>query len=654
MRIPAIWDSFEAEKETMNSEAAHYNRPEPDKKEAVKEVQRLLAAGGAEAAFSLLTQIADPTDDFVLQSRYAAWWKKMPAEALGLQPVRIAIAASSTVSHFIEVLRFWLARAGLAAEIFAAEYDTIPQTILDPSSALYAFRPDITMIFTNYRDVPYDLAPDSGPAEIERKLKDSVKQAAALWQVLRRQSGCHIIQNNADLPANRVFGNYEVELPASRLHFLRRYNADLAGAAGPGVTIFDLDYLSSIFGKERWHDSRYWHHSKHAFALDATGLVAHRAAQLIAAIRGLAGKCLVLDLDNTLWGGVIADDGLEGIELGSGVNGEAYVEFQQYLLELKRRGIVLAVCSKNEEATARLPFQQHPDMRIRLEDIAVFKANWQNKADNIREIARVLNLGLDSLVFVDDNPAERELVRQYLPMVRVPELGADPAGYIYELDRQAYFETISFSREDTARNDYYRADAGRAEYQRQFSDLSGYLQSLEMRAAVVELDAFNLPRAAQLINKSNQFHLTTTRYTEGQLREKIADPDFCCRCFTLEDKFGSSGLIAAVILQRQGGDTLYIDTWVMSCRVLGRGMEEFVGREIAVLAETLGVRYVLGKYIPTKKNHLVADLYRHLGFDRWGQDGEAALWRLDLTKGRPYYKTCIVKLDRPLAGQVTE
>ncbi len=620
-----------------------------DKKETMQEIKRLLAAGQADRAFSLLKQIADPADDFVLQARYAALWKNLPAASFGLQPVRIAIAASSTVSHWIEVLRFWLARAGLAAEIFEADYDTIPQTILDPSSALYVFRPDITMIFTNYRDVPFDLTPDSLPEEIERKQKESVAQCTALWQVLRKQSGCHVIQNNADLPACRVFGNYEAEMSASRIHFLRRFNAELAQAAGPGVTIYDLDYLSSLIGKERWHENRYWHHSKHAFALDATGLVAHRAAQLIAAIRGLAKKCLVLDLDNTLWGGVIADDGLEGIELGTGVNGEAYVEFQRYLLDLKSRGIVLAVCSKNEEATAKLPFVQHPDMQIRLEDIAVFKANWQNKADNIREIAALLNLGLDSFVFVDDNPAERELVRTQLPMVSVPEMGADPAGYIQELDRQAYFEMIAFSREDTARNAYYRANAGRAEYQQQFTDLSEYLQSLEMTAAVAELDAFNLPRVAQLINKSNQFHLTTTRYTEGQLREKMADRDFCCKCFTLEDKFGSNGLIAAVILRRQGGDTLYIDTWVMSCRILARGMEEFISGEIVSLAEQMGMRTIIGQYIPTKKNKLVADLYQRLQFVPAGEREDGTLWRLDLTENRPHYKTYIRKLDAQLA-----
>ncbi len=609
----------------------------------LSELQSLLGSGKHEEVFRILKRVAKPGDDFNSQLQYASAFKQIPDGVPGLPSVRVAVAASSTVTHFIDVLRFWLARAGLACEIYNAPFNTVCQTILDTSSDLYAFGPDITMIFTNYRDVDCKVEPGSSAGQVEKAIEQSVQQFERLWEPLREHAGCLILQNNADLPDYRVFANFEGTALWSRINVLRGFNLSLAKAAGVSVNVFDIDYLSSLFGKRLWHDRRYWHHAKYPFAPDATGLVAHSAAMAIAAGRGLARKCMVLDLDNTLWGGVVADDGVEGISLGVDDGGEAFGDFQQYLLEMRRRGVVLAVCSKNDKDKAEEPFVKHPDMELRLDDFAVFKANWANKADNIQEIAAELNLGLDSMVFVDDNPAERDLVRQLLPMVSVPEMGDDPADYITRLSDECYFDAVSFSKEDASRSDYYNSEVRRKQLQGQHTDISDYLKSLEMRVAVSGIDDFNLLRTAQLVNKSNQFHLTTTRYTENQIRAFADDPNAECLCFTLQDRFSNLGLISVVILEHKD-EGLYIDTWVMSCRVLLRTVEEFVFSEIASTARRRGCHKILGKYIPTDRNQLVSSLYEKLGCRLIAENGGTSWWELDLSEVDPSCTTFVEKV----------
>jgi FkbH-like protein len=401
------------------------------------------------------------------------------------------------------------------------------------------------------------------------------------------------------------------------------------------VTLFDLDEIAAAYGKRRWVDARYWHHSKHAFAFDASGLLAHEAAAMLAAAKGLAKKCLVLDLDNTLWGGVIGDDGIEGIQLGSGTDGEAFAAFQGHIKALKDRGVILAVCSKNEEANAMAPFRDHPDMRLSLDDIAVFRANWDNKADNIRAIAETLNIGLDSMVFLDDNPVERGLVRRYLPMVTVPELPSDPAGYLDVLAAGRWFETLSFGAEDRQRADYYRDNAQRAGLQSQFRDHTDYLTSLEMAAEYGDLDSFRLPRMAQLIGKSNQFHLTGTRHGEAELRRRADGIAGQARWYALRDRFGDNGLISVVVFAWSDG-VLDLDTWVMSCRVLARGMEEFILNDLVDQSLQRGCTAITARYVPSAKNGLVAGLYPRLGFtETAAEPGGTRCFRLDLAEWSP-------------------
>lgn len=599
-----------------------------DKRTALRKVKALGKEGCHREAFRELFDLADPYDGFALQSQYARLVRSLDLEALGLRPVRIALLGSSTLEHFADVFRFWLACEGFRADLHVAPFDTLRQSILNPDDELYTFDPEIVWLFTNHRDIRFNVEPGSSSEAVRSAVQQTVSEYQTLWDAIRQRSSAYIVQNNSDLPHVRLFGNFEGSAPWTRTNLLRRFNLELTESLPPGVTLFDFEHVASLYGKQRWYDYRYWYHSKHAFSLDALGLVAFHGARLVGALKGAAKKCIVLDLDNTLWGGVIGDDGVEGIKLGNGAAGEAFQAFQDYLRELKERGIVLAVCSKNEEDAAKAPFLNHPDMRLKLDDISVFKANWTNKADNIREIVRILNLGMDAMVFVDDNPAERALVRSLIPECTVPEMPEDPAEYIGALDALRLFETASFSAEDRTRSQMYRENALRHELSQQCTDLSDYLRNLDMEATVGECDDFHLKRMTQLINKSNQFHLTGTRYSEGELLSLTADPNRIVRYFKLKDRFGDNGLISVLILECLP-DALRIDTWVMSCRVLSRGMEEFICREMASLAAQRGCERLLGTFVPTKKNRLVSGLYERLGFTQISEnDDTGTMWEL--------------------------
>ncbi len=623
----------------------------PDRrKELLQQAKALLASGEHAGAWAALRAAAEAGDEYALQDRYAKLASKIPKQALALTPIKVALLGTSTTDHLAHVLRFWFAVAGFELELFRSEYGTLQQTVLDPNSELYRFEPEIVWLFTTGRDVLASVEPDArDPAASDAAVAGAVASARTLWTVLSERLPAVVIQNNADLDSQRAFGNFEAAVPWSRTTLLRAYNVALARAAVPGVTIFDLDHLAAEFGRRAWHDARFWYHSKHAFALDAIGLVAHAAAQLVAGIKGRAKKCVVLDLDNTLWGGVIGDDGLEGILLGEGDGtGEAHLAFQRYLKRLQQRGIVLAVASKNEEAAARLPFEQHPEMLLKMEDIAVFRATWSDKASSIRDIAATLNIGLDSLVFFDDNPVERALVRAELPMVAVPEVGEDPSQYREILDRALLFETVTFSEDDRARAEAYRQNAARSAAEASFTDVAGFLSSLQMRGTVGELDEVNLPRFVQLLNKSNQFHLTTTRYNETQVRSFMADPARVCLYFRLEDRFGDNGLISTVILElpKNAGEPVFIDTWAMSCRVLARGMEQFIMAEIQARAARIGAR-VVGRYIPTAKNTLVRGLYERLGLRHVSDEGDSTLWELPADGANADFSNFIERVVAP-------
>ena len=610
---------------------------EPGQGEGVGLARQLIGEGSYQQALALLRSTVAPAQDFSAQAKAARLVSKIPAAALG-KSMRVALLGSSTLDQFSDLLKLWLAFEGFAAQFWIAPFDTMHAQVLDKDSELYRFRPDVIWLFNTHRDVHMDVAPGDASA-VEAAVGAAVAGRVGLWTALQCNCAAAILDNNADIPMSDVLGNFAGQAAWSRRNMLRRFNLELAAAAPAGVSIVDLEHLSSEYGKRSWVDRRYWYHSKNAISFDALGAIAFAGSRTIGAIKGLAKKCVVLDLDNTLWGGVVGDDGIEGIRLGVGADGEAYVDIQLWARSLKERGVILAVCSKNEHDIAKDAFERHPDMQLKFDDIAVFRANWENKADNIRYIAETLNIGLDALVFVDDNPVERGLVRESLPMVAVPELPQDPAEYVAAIEAQLYFETVGFSTEDAQRPGLYRENAARAAQQAIFTDQSQYLAHLNQVAEAGDLDRVNLARMAQLVNKSNQFNLTTIRYSESDLIRLAAETGSRVRYYRLTDRYGDNGLISVVVLKKTGA-ALEVDLWVMSCRVLARTMEEFILNDIVEIARTLGCSVLTGRFRPTAKNKVVAGLYERLGFARISEDAEETLWQLalhgDLAARRTY------------------
>jgi FkbH-like protein len=592
------------------------------------ELKRRFASGRPEEAAELLRRAALPTLDYTAASSLSRLRARLraPERPAGL---RLAVASSFTASQLCQLVDLFLFRAGIEVELYEAEYGVFRQEILDPGSALYAFRPQIVFLATSRRDLAHVPALHDSAEAVAERVRAELADWSLLWRTLHERLGCLVIQNNFEAPAWRVLGNHELRHPAGTSRFVSLVNHAFADYAPDHVVLHDVDALSAAQGRERWGDERFYHQAKLPCAPECLVDYAHSAASLVAAQSGKSRKCLALDLDNTLWGGVIGDDGLGGIRLGQGEpDAEAFQSFQRYCKALRERGVILAVCSKNEEAVAREAFEKHTEMVLRLEDIACFVANWEDKASNLRSIAERLEIGLDSIVFVDDNPAERALVRRFAPAVAVPEMPEDAAGFVAALERHRYFQPVALSGEDLRRTDYYRANAARSAAQTAAGDLEGFLRSLEMVARVEPVHDGNLARVAQLVSRSNQFNLTTRRHSAAQLAAMAADAKWLTRTVSLGDRFGDNGLISVLLAQREGG-VLSIDTWLMSCRVLKRGVERFLLDHLYRLALAEGIGVLRGEYLPTPKNALVRDHYRDLGFERVaGDEAGPSTWEL--------------------------
>lgn len=539
-----------------------------------------------------------------------------PPQGLQTKPIRLAVLGSSTLTHLLPAIRVAGVRRGLWIDAYENDFGQYMQELADPASGLHGFAPTAILFAFDAWHVTAGVTAGMDAAAAADALQAIVARIRDNWRQARALFRCPIAQQ-AIMPLHApLLGNNEHRLPGSRAAFVARLNAALREAAETdGVDMIAVDDRAVRDGIGKWHDPGLWHRSKQEVAPTAAPMYGDLVGRWLAALQGRSFKCLVLDLDNTLWGGVIGDDGLEGIALGQGsALGEAFVAFQDYARELSRRGVILAVCSKNDEANALEPFEKHPDMVLRRSDIACFVANWSNKADNIRAIAQELNIGLDSLVFVDDNPFERDLVRQELPMVAVPDVSDDPVGYAAALADAGYFEGLAVTDEDRARTGQYQGNKAREALKEAVTDLPSYLRGLEMRLIARRFDRVGLQRIVQLINKSNQFNLTTRRYTDEDVLAVLDDPRAFGLQLRLLDRFGDNGVIAIVIGRlREAGD-LYIDTWLMSCRVLGRQVEPTTLNLIASEAAKLGATRLIGEYIPTKKNAMVRDHYPRLGF----------------------------------------
>jgi FkbH-like protein len=539
-----------------------------------------------------------------------------PPAGLATKPVRLAVLGSSTVTQLLPAIRVAGLRRNIWVDTYESDYGLYMQELADPGSALHEFKPTAVLLALDARHLTAGATAGLDEAGADNALDEMTGRLREAWRLAREAFRCPIIQQTA-LPVHLpVLGSNEHRLPGSRARSVARLNAALRQMSdADGVDLLALDVRAAQDGIAAWHNPMLWNHAKQEVTPAAAPMYGELVGRLLAAKQGRSYKCLVLDLDNTVWGGVIGDDGLDGIVLGQGSPlGEAYVAFQDYARELTRRGVILAVCSKNDEANALEPFDRHPDMVLRRADIASFVANWSDKAANIRAIAEELNIGLDSLVFIDDNPFERNLVRQELPMVAVPEVSEDPTYFAQAIADAGYFEGLSVTDEDRERAGQYQGNKAREALKSSATDLPAYLRGLEMRLIWKRFDKLGLQRIVQLINKSNQFNLTTRRYTDEDVLAVMADPKAFGLQLRLLDRFGDNGVIAIVIGRLKPDGDLHIDTWLMSCRVLGRQVEPTTLNLIAQEARKLGARRLIGEYIPTKKNGMVKDHYARLGF----------------------------------------
>ena len=561
----------------------------------------------------------------------------------GLRSLRIALLASHTVDHLVPAIRVAGLQRRLAISVHVAPYGMYRQALLMEDVELTRFAPQLIVLALDARDAPLQLPLEASQAEVDAAVSGRVDELRLLWRRARERYAAQVVQQTivpADPP---LFGSFEALVPASPCAVIERLNAAIRTAAREdGVLLMDLAWEAArgSYGDGLAEPVR-WHQAKQLVSPNLAPLYGDQLARIAAASVGLSRKCLVLDLDNTLWGGVIGDDGVDGIHLGQGSpSGEAFLAFQRYAALLARRGIILAVCSKNDLSVAEAAFN-HPEMALKRGDIAAFVANWEDKAGNLRRIASMLDIGLDSLVFVDDNPAERDIVRRELPEVAVPELPDDVADYPARVAAAGYFEAISFTSDDATRGRNYALDAERKAAMSQATDMEGYLRGLEMVMTATRIGAAELARSTQLINKTNQFNLTTRRYSEAEVERIANDPGAVALAIRLADKFGDNGLISVVLARpdsRVGADELLIDSWLMSCRVLGRQVEDAVLEVLANAAAAAGYRALIGEYRPTERNGMVAEHYPRLGFAQHpplaDATSDATFWRyaLDCTR----------------------
>ena len=562
--------------------------------------------------------------------------KALAAKELETPSLKVALLGDTATQLLVTSIKGEAIDRNIALDIYEGEYNQVERQLLDPTSDLYQFDASIVVIFQS----THKLCEHHSLLPTEKQEMVAEERLSFLASVCENPAFTDkkIIYFNYPEIEDTVFGSYANKVEASFSFQVRKLNYELMllSKQYPNLFVCDIAGLQNLFGRQFMFSPNVYMSTEMVLSVNALPYVASRVVDIIGAIRGQFKKCLILDLDNTVWGGVIGDDGLEGIELGHGLGiGKAFTEFQMWVKKLKQRGIIICVASKNNEDTAKEPFEKHPDMVLKLDDIAVFMANWETKVDNIRAIQGILNIAFDSMVFLDDNPFERNMVRENIPGITVPELPEDPGKYLEYLYSLNLFETASYSQADKDRTKQYQVEAKRVSLAKTFANEADFLKSLDMVSTVSGFTKFNTPRVAQLSQRSNQFNLRTIRYTEADITSMAENPDVIDLSFTLEDKFGDNGLIAVIIMKKQDDETLFVDTWFMSCRVLKRGMENFTLNTMVECAKRKGYKRIIGEYLPTPKNKMVEQHYPNLGFALSELASEGAKYVLDVDSYQP-------------------
>jgi len=577
----------------------------------------------------MLTNLEYPFDaDFILRKK-----KAIRRELLLDHPtkeIKIAILGGSTTDEIKNILDLFLIKNGFLPEFYQSEYNKFYEDAVFENAELQAFKPDIILLHTSEVNITQYPKISDSPEDVEDLISSEIRKYKAIWSALA-QYNCAIIQNNFDLPINRSLGNLDCYDVHGKTYFINRLNLEFSNSAMQIANLYlnDINYLSASLGINNWFDRNLWHSAKYAISFSCIPEFAHQVSIIINSIFGNSKKCLVLDLDNTCWGGIIGDDGLDGICLGNETpQGESFMYFQKYVKELKDRGVILAVSSKNEYNLAKEGFS-HPDSVLKFDDFTTFKANWEPKSENIKNIATEINIGLDSLVFIDDNSVEREIVSSQLPSVAVPNVGNDVFNFVNHIDKNGFFEITALSKDDLNRNKSYKDNQVRIEQQSLFTNYDDFLKSLNMSAEIKSFSPLYLDRITQLINKTNQFNLTTKRYTIGEIEAVASDPKYIKIYGKLADKFGDNGLIS-ILVGKIEDSSCHIDLWLMSCRVLKRNMEHAMLDSLVEACLQNGVSSITGYYYRTAKNNMVANFYENMGFALIKQNDEDSIWELQL------------------------
>lgn len=544
------------------------------------------------------------------------WARRVEKQGLVLEDapsLKVAVLGSKNTQFFTQILKVSLMNQGIQPNIYEGEYDSIRYELLTQDSGLHRFKPDFLILLPDSSDLKIWPQILDEELTVDALVETHVQDQLALWNSILQDHPCVILQSNYVLPLENALDSMEINVPYSKTVFLTKLNLALMKVKPKQVHLIDENGLSNEIGKRSWFDpaNRVLNKAPYAYEWLPQGVSIY--VRQIMALKGTYRKVLVLDLDNTLWGGVIGDDGLEGIQLDPNTAiGESFLAFQSAVLSLKEKGVMLAVCSKNDQSIAQAGFS-HPNMTLKISDIACFIANWNDKASNLKTIAETLNVKPDALVFFDDNPAERQIVKDFLSEVLVVEVPEDPSGYVRALYDAHAFDWPQITKEDLMRIKAVEGDSIRESLKAQFVDYDAYLASLQMSAIMGKITPAQLERFVQLTNKSNQFNLRTQRVNEAEILDRMNDPESACLAIDLSDRFSPYGIIACAILKKQG-QTAFIENWIMSCRVLNRGVEKLTLSLLAQTAKDWGCTTLIGEYLRSPKNDLVADHYLKMGF----------------------------------------
>lgn len=562
-----------------------------------------------------------PFDSSYILKKKRSIKKELLSENCDRTKKRIAVLGGSTTNEIVNILELFLLNYGIEPEFYQSEYAQYWEDAVFGNDILDRFSPDIVYIHTTSRNITeYSLNMTSSQSEINDMAEAQYRHFEEVWKAVHDKFGCPVIQNNFEMPFYRMLGNKDCSDYRGKINFINRLNEKfyLYAQSHENFYINDINYISSCFGLEKWHDTSAWYMYKYALNTQAIPEFSFNLANIIKSVFGKNKKMFVLDLDNTLWGGVIGDSGQQGIEIGheTGI-AEGYTEFQKYIKDHKQLGVLLSVNSKNDYENA-VSGLKHPDTVLTPDDFIVIKANWNSKDQNIEEISDEISVLPDSFVFIDDNPAERHIVSEQIKGAAVPEINS-VEDYIKTIDRNGYFELTSYTTDDIKRNAMYQANIKRTRTEKSFSDYSQYLLSLEMTAMIDKFDEVSLARITQLTNKSNQFNLTTKRYTQNQIESVFSDDGYIKIYGRLCDKFGDNGIVSVVIGKIEN-DSLHIELWLMSCRVLKREMEYAMLDRLAEICTAKGFSKIYGYYYKTAKNSMVKDLFSDFGFSLINKD----------------------------------